>query len=429
MRYSTGKFMKKSITWALDLLGVTMFCVILSGCKKDPTDFLLNSLITGTTDIHVSSPPVIMSASPIIVASFNSNVDSKTADSSNITLIRDYDNYVAGLIITSQGTTITITPAEALGPGSLYRLILKAGLKSEHGLAFTEASFSFTTPGTFVPTGAIAYWNFEDNANDQIGNKNPTAYGIVDIAYTESRNTAAGKAASFNGTTSIIEIPKGDILMNSPNFTLSFWVKTISRGLVDESLNPAGFFVIGLGAFFGFEFEISADFGFCNFTASYDTGGGAISEDLTFLGDGKNKDNGGWQGWEFCRNLTGSGGVAALLKDKWAQVVYMYEATSKRGILYINGEKMKVINFNLWPEGNDRRKVTGMKYSGNTPETVNELAFGFIQSRAGTFYDSNPKYGYDFPGANHFQGQLDDVRIFHEVLTETEIQLMYNSEK
>jgi hypothetical protein len=97
--------------------------------------------------------------------------------------------------------------------------------------------------------------------------------------------------------------------------------------------------------------------------------------------------------------------------------------------MYINGEKMKAQDFNLWPDGDDKRSVTGMTYAGVAPETVNELAFGFIQSREGTLWDSEAWGGYDFPGANHFKGQLDDVRIFHKAITETEIRLMYNSEK
>jgi hypothetical protein len=95
----------------------------------------------------------------------------------------------------------------------------------------------------------------------------------------------------------------------------------------------------------------------------------------------------------------------------------------------MNGEKMKSFDFDLWPDGDAKRGVTGMKYGGTAPETVNELAFGFIQSRSGQLWDTEPWGGYDFPTSNHFKGQLDDVRIYHKVLTDKEIELMYNSEK
>ena len=411
-------------------LVIMVFAVVLSGCKKDSPGFLLDSMVIGTIDLTDTAHLVPVPVNPIIVATFNYDVDTATAVPANISLVQEYDHAFIALTLAISGKTISIIPAEDLGSGVLYRLTLKSELKSTGGLSLNEVSYTFTTIGTFSPIGAIAHWNFEDNATDQIGTFNPTAIGIVNITYAPSRNAAAGKAAVFNGTNSIIEIPNGDVLMNTPNFTLSFWLKTNSTGHLNESGKPAGYFVMGLAVFFGLEFEISADFSQCNLAASYAMSDGkTVFSDFLFLGDGKTKDNGGWQADEFCKDLTGSGGVASLLKDKWAQVVCMYEASVKRGTMYINGEKVKVFNFNLWPDGNDRRKVTGLKYSGSPPETVNELAFGFIQSRGGTFYDSDPRYGYDIPTSNHFKGQLDDVRVYHKVLTETEIKLMYDTEK
>ncbi|NTV84466.1 MAG: LamG domain-containing protein, partial [Bacteroidales bacterium] len=148
-----------------------------------------------------------------------------------------------------------------------------------------------------------------------------------------------------------------------------------------------------------------------------------------FPGDGVTGANGGWQGWSFCKDLTGSGGVAGLIKDKWANIVCVYNGTTREGIMYINGEKMKAFDFDLWPEGDVKRGVVGMKYGGTAPDVLPELAFGFIQSRAGTLWDGEPWGGYDFPDANHFDGKLDDIRIFHKPLTDTEISLMYASEK
>ena len=74
-------------------------------------------------------------------------------------------------------------------------------------------------------------------------------------------------------------------------------------------------------------------------------------------------------------------------------------------------------------------EITGLKYGGTEPETYPTLTFGFIHSRAGTLWDTEPWGGYDFPDANHFMGQLDDVRIYHKALTAKEIELMYESEK
>lgn len=310
---------------------------------------------------------------------------------------------------------------------TLFALSINPGLTSSQGKTLTTAiSRNFTTEGTFAVAGAFAHWTFEDNANDVIGSFDPTASQIVDITYATSRNTASGKAARFNGTTSLVEISNGDQLMNNGSWTLSFWVKAESAD------KTSGHFVMGLGAFYGFQFEIAGDYGSCKLAASYahtkETNGGT-SEDLWFPGNGVDRNNGGWQGWDFVRDLSGSGGVANLLQDKWAHVVCMYDATTKVGVMYINGQKMKSQDFDLWPDDDAKRFVTGLKYRGAAPDVVNELAFGFIQSRAGTLWDTEPWGGYDIAGANHFKGLLDDVIIYHKTLSEAEISLMYNSGK
>lgn len=268
----------------------------------------------------------------------------------------------------------------------------------------------------------IANWTFENTAEDVAGNFNPSANGVVDITYAASRNAAAGMAATFNGTTSIIEIPNGDQLINTSDFTISFWVKTNSEGIT------RGHFVMGLGAHYGIQFEIFGGYDGAKFAISYGLqNGSTASEDMWFPSEATDASTGGWQGWDYARSLT-QAQMIAMLKDTWLQVTYTYNGSTKKGTLYYNGERMKSFDFNLWPEEDAKRTVTGLKYGGTAPDVVNELAFGFIHSRAGTMWDNEPWGGYDFPDANHFKGQLDDVKIYHKVLTPTEIQLMYASE-
>jgi len=56
------------------------------------------------------------------------------------------------------------------------------------------------------PEDIQAHYKFDGNANDEKGVFNPAAEDVIDITYEDSHNTAAGKAASFNGSTSLIEI-------------------------------------------------------------------------------------------------------------------------------------------------------------------------------------------------------------------------------
>lgn len=418
--------MKKS--FLVQSLAVACLALLLfQSCKKEKV-YELDTLTANGIDLNGATSATGVDAKAVILATFKEPIDAATATNANITLTRDYDGADIPVAITVSDKTVTIDPTEDLGSGSLYKLAFSAAVAFADGKAnVTAFSRTFTTIGKFAPSGAVAYWNFEDNAEDQLGNNDGTG---VSVTYTASRNADAGKAATFDGDASIIEVPGGDALMNSNDFALCFWVKTNSSGHVDAGGNPAGHFVMGLGAFKGFQFEIPADYSSCKLAASYALADGTTAaEDLWFPGNGQTGANGGWQGWDFCKDLTASGGVAGLLKDKWAHVVCVYNSTTRQGIMYINGEKMKSFDFDLWPDGDAKRGVTGLKWGGVAPEVVNELAFGFIQSRAGTLWDTETWGGYDFPTSNHFKGQLDDVRIYHKVLTEQEILLMYNSEK
>lgn len=407
------------------MAALTLFAVVaLNSCKDDdPVELVMNTLVSGTIDLNGATSPTTVPVDPTIVATFSTSVDPASATASTIKMTQDYDNADIPLTITVSGNTITIVPAPPLSNGALYKLMFSADIKSTEGKFLTATDRNFTTIGTFVPAGAIAHFNFEDNANDQIGPWDPAASAIVDITYTASRNATAGKAATFNGTTSIIEIPNGDLLINTQNFTLSFWVKTKSEGITH------GHFVMGLGAFFGLQFEVFGDYKGAKFAISYENEiAEGLSEDMWFPALATDNTNGGWQGWDFAKSLTEEEMIGKL-KDNWLHVTYTYDGTARKGTLYYDGEKMKSFDFDLWPDGDAKRTVTGIKYRGVTPDVVNELALGFIHSRAGTMWDNEPWGGYDFPDANHFKGQLDDIRFFHKVLTPTEISLMYNSEK
>jgi len=417
--------MKKSLF--LKSLALVCFAFLaVVGCKKEKT-YDLQSLTAGGVDLNGATSATGVSPTADIVATFSQDLNASGA-SGAVTLVRDYSDASIPVTVTVSGKTLTVNPNEDLGSGTLYILSVSGVIAYADGKSnVTAFSRTFTTAGTFAPSGAIAHWTFEDNAEDQAGTFDGV---VVGTTFTASRNGAAGKSATFDGDDDIIEVNNGDVLMNTEDFTLSFWVKTNSSGHVDAGGNPAGHFVMGLGAFKGFQFEIPADYKSCKLAASYDLGNGnTASEDLWFPGDGKTFANGGWQGWDFCKDLTGSGGVEGLLKDKWANIVCMYNSATRQGIMYINGEKMKSFDFDLWPDGDAKRGVTGLKYGGVAPEVVNKLAFGFIQSRDGLLWDTEPWGGFDFTTANHFKGQLDDIRIYHKVLSADEILLMYNSER
>ncbi len=332
--------------------------------------------------------------------------------------------------VSGSGTSITVTPNAPFQRGTLYTLTLTQ-LKGADGASFFDVSRTFTTEGRAAgvvpkPESLVGYWRFDDNSKDE--QNTFTASNTVAVVYGADRFGQAKSSASFDGDKSIIEIPMGDKLVANKDFTLSFWMKSNSTGHVNEVGDPAGYFLFGLGAFKGFQFEVPADFGSCKLAASYTLANGTFaSEDLWFNGDGKSKDNGGWQGWDFAANIQSSGGVAGLLKDKWAHVVCTYNAVDKSGKLFINGELMKSQDFDLWPDA--KNTTVGVGWQGAAPELEPILAFGFIKSINSKLWADTPWGDYAKPTANHYKGDLDDIRIYKTFLTAAEVKSLYNAEK
>ncbi len=405
--------------------------ITITSCSEDePPALTLTSLTAGSIDLNGATSATGVPTDATITAEFSTAVDAATVDA--ITLTRDFDGADYPATITVDGSTVTINPDDNFSTGTLFVVNFGAGLASSEGKALTAAiERNFNTEGTFAVPGAIAHWTFEDNTNDIIGSFDPTASQVVAITYADGRKADAGKAASFNGTTSIIEISNGDQLMNEGDWTLSFWVKTALH-----TDNPdKGHFVMGLGAFYGFQFEIYGGYSGWKLATRYAYDNttteiaGTISEDNGFNGDGKDNTNDGWQGFVFTKDLTAAGGPSSIIKEKWAHIVYVYNATTKQGVYYANGEKMRELDFDLWPDDDNKRFISGPKYGGAAPDVVNELAFGFVQSRAGTMWDAEDWGGYEKASANHFKGLLDDVIIYDKVLTAAEVSSMYNSGK
>jgi hypothetical protein len=95
--------------------------------------------------------------------------------------------------------------------------------------------------------------------------------------------------------------------------------------------------------------------------------------------------------------------------------------------MYLNGEKVKESDFNLWPIDNPTRTVTGVKFAGNM-DGGNKLALGFIQAsqnRVVTHTWADPAEIYTY----HFKGLMDDLRIFKVALTSAEVATLFAAEK
>ena len=131
--------------------------------------------MAGSIDLNAAAAPTDVPTNPVITATFTTEVDPATATTGNITLTEDYDDVVMPLTISVSGKVVTITPTPNLANGALYKLDITSGLKATNGEVLTPINRSFTTTGSFLPAGALAYWKFDGNANDQTGVYTPAS--------------------------------------------------------------------------------------------------------------------------------------------------------------------------------------------------------------------------------------------------------------
>lgn len=402
--------------------------LFIFSCSKqsDPPTLDFNSLSAGGVGLSLVSPTNVPSNAKI-VASLTSNIDPGSVNSNTIKLFRLFDSTYVDMNYAVLGNTITIIPNADLGSGVSYQLTFM-NIQSTDGLVMTYLWRAFTTAGSFGPPGQVAYWNFNGNIYDQLGNYNSVT--MTDVNYAISFRRSLGQCVAFNGTSAIIQVPNGDQLLNTNDFSISFWVKANPFYQLDSAGKPKGQLVLGLGDYKGFEFSISEDYSYCQMVASYALPDGtAVTEPLYFAGDGKTQSNGGEPGWISCVDLTSAGGLEALVENQWAFICFSYSSASKLGTLYINGLMMKQQDFNQWPVGDPARTITGMKYAGTLPLQEPVFAMGFMHSANSQAYSGTSWGNYNSPFANHFRGWLDELRIFHSALDSEDVDAMYQQTK
>lgn len=407
--------MKKQVVFMSTLLVAIALLISVTGCKeKSETSALeVNTIMAGDIDLNGATSASNVPVNPTIVATFSADLNAASVTNA-VTLVRDYDTAGISVTVTVSGSSITIVPNANLSSGSLYALNFSSAITSADGQNLAGFKRTFTTIGTFVPDGMVACYTFESTAADVLNHYNPKIGGVIDLTYAPSFSTAAGMAAKFNGATTLVEIPKGDSLMLTTDFTLALWVKA--------DTTKHGQFVLGLAGWYGFQYEMGGDYTWCKLAAQYKTGAtSSASQDLFFNGKEKLSD---WKGYTFCKDLTGTGGVEFLIAAKWANVVCRFKAATKIATMYINGEKMKEQDYNLYDP--PMTQAEGLKYNGAAGN--NTFVFGFIQDKNDPTIPDDWAM-YENPANKHFKGLLDNVRIFHKALSEKEIQMMYDSEK
>lgn len=129
---------------------------------------------------------------------------------------------------------ILLTITSTFGQNKMY--IWKNNVITDSMVITNDLKISFKTTGV-IPTDYVAYYPFNGSANDLSGNNNNgTTNG--GLTWVTDRFGQSGKAASFNGTNSYINVPNSTSLHVQYNITVALWVKTsttqVNKAMVEK---------------------------------------------------------------------------------------------------------------------------------------------------------------------------------------------------
>ena len=404
--------------------GGSIASVTLSTVTATGTDLSTGS--STTLDLNGASSATDVPTDAVFSIGFSKDVDGTTA-TPNISL----NDGTADVSITTatSGSSITVTPNAELARGTIYTMSVKGGLLATDGGTFVATSRTFTSAGNVEvqpPRGTDqkAYWKFDGDATSTVGSYTGTAIGV---AFQEDRFGFEESAAYFDGDVSLVEVPNGADLI-TPSATYSFWMKLDTADHLNENGdNLAGHFVMGIGAFYGLMIEISGPGSTIKLAARYEKNDGTTeSNDFFINADGQTRDNGGWIGVEFEKEITG--GLASVFPGKWVHVIFTYDGSTNKRSLFLNGELIERDDLTM-PSGTMNFK--GFKFDPSTSgETIGTgLAFGFGYDRQTTLWNMTGFGNYNSATSNHFKGWLDDIRFFSAAYTDSDALTLYNAEK
>nr|WP_299382583.1 LamG domain-containing protein [Allomuricauda sp.] len=223
----------------------------------------------------------------------------------------------------------------------------------------------FWNPCSGFQTGLVAYYPFNGNADDESGNDN---HGAVNGATsTEDRHGNANSAYMFDGMDDEISVATTTILNNvtAGSHTVSLW-------LTKDAVSSSPKFVIdaadpgaAAGDQRGIRFE-STEFPIFKWVTTDNSYRATSTEPI-------------------------------VQNDQWYHVVGVYDDTGKVGKIYINGAEY------------------GTNTSTGTPSAISVLKIGNIAA-GGT-------------GDGHYQGKIDDIRIYNYAFGASDVDQLYQQEK
>jgi len=229
-------------------------------------------------------------------------------------------------------------------------------------LTILYTSFPPSSCMATVTDGLVAQYLFNGNANDASGN-GKNGNPVNGPTYGTDRYNRSNSALQLNGTNQYVSLPSSISITNE--ISISFWMKT---NLSDSGFWPWGTFVI--------------DRDLCGFQRDWSVGLGT---------GGKLQFNTGKVGTDYVLTSTTN-----VNDDNWNHIVVVRDTTNQIKRIYINGQLNTSVSFDKQAFANNSINI----YVG-----------------ASVCVTSTHHY---------YKGLIDDLRLYNRVLTEAEIQQLYN---
>ena len=247
-------------------------------------------------------------------------------------------------------------------------------------------------PSTIATANLVAYFPFDGNALEKIGNLTPTQQ--PGVTYVAGRRGQAYQGA--DGAYLRYNLPDASKLKTLKSFSIAMWIQSPK---VDGTPVPKIF-----------EIGKSDDLFWGNLTLMIERLDADPGQDSLFFKLHFKKVGAPWEGqWIELKSST-------YQVNKWMHLVYQYDATTSKFMIYKDGVKMTL------PETTENR------YADDQQTPLGEL--NFVNADVLNIGAWRPKTdsGATDEWMGWFMGNLDELRVYDKALTATEVKDLYDAE-
>jgi hypothetical protein len=266
-------------------------------------------------------------------------------------------------------------------------------------------------PSTIAATNLIAYFNFEDNGNDQISAMTPSNTATTTATFVAGRRGKAFQGASDKNSGLLYILPTNSKLKTLKAFSFSLWVKQVPNTIATTDVPEQMVFQLdGKGDWiWGNLFLLQH--------RNWPEGGTEKDRNYAEMDCYFWKDDS--EAW---KNQRGNGWYVDVTAPQWRHIICTYDNVTSKFNAYVNGihitafDGTAYMGVNRWQRDGEDLPLGDLKF--NTPE---KFAIGAWCDRlAGDLQED--------AWASPFKGLIDEFRIYDRGLTATEAKALYDAE-